>query len=94
MSILGQPETISKGSLNTAIVHPREVFRAAIKRSAAPIVVSHNYPSGDCTPSHEDIQLTARLVEAGTVTGIEVLDHIIIGGEQFISLKERDLMTS
>ncbi|OBZ17100.1 DNA repair protein RadC [Bacillus sp. FJAT-26390] len=92
--VIGQPETISKGSLNAAIVHPREVFRAAIKRSAASIVVSHNHPSGDCTPSPEDIQLTARLVEAGNITGIEVLDHIIVAGEQFISLKERGHMNS
>lgn len=92
--VIGRPETISKGTLNAAIVHPRDVFRASIKRSAASIVVSHNHPSGDCTPSQEDIQLTARLVEAGDVTGIEVLDHIIVGGDQYISLKERGLMTS
>lgn len=85
-------ETLSMGSLNASIVHPREVFRAAIKRSSASIVCVHNHPSGDPTPSPEDIQLTARLVEAGAIIGIEVLDHVIIGDQRFISLKEQGFM--
>ncbi|SDN56661.1 DNA repair protein RadC [Paenibacillus sp. yr247] len=85
-------ETLSMGSLNASIVHPREVFRAAIKRSSASIVCVHNHPSGDPTPSPEDIQLTHRLVEAGSIIGIEVLDHVIIGDQRFISLKEQGFM--
>jgi DNA repair protein RadC len=80
------------GSLNASIVHPREVFRAAIKRSSASIICVHNHPSGDPTPSPEDIQMTARLVEAGQIIGIEVLDHIILGDQNFISLKEKGFM--
>ncbi|TKH46011.1 hypothetical protein C1I60_06170 [Paenibacillus terrae] len=90
--VIGQPETLSIGTLNSAIVHPREVFRAAVKRSAASIIACHNHPSGDCSPSPEDIQLTARLVEAGGIMGVDVLDHLIIGGDNFISMKERGLM--
>lgn len=89
--VIGQ-ETLSMGSLNASIVHPREVFRAAIKRSSASIVCAHNHPSGDPTPSPEDIQLTKRLVEAGDIVGIEVLDHLIIGDRRFVSLKELGLM--
>ncbi|NEW04493.1 JAB domain-containing protein [Paenibacillus sp. SYP-B3998] len=85
-------ETLSMGSLNASIVHPREVFRAAIKRSSAAIVCAHNHPSGDPTPSPEDIQLTHRLMEAGSIIGIEVLDHVIIGDQKFISLKEQGYM--
>jgi DNA repair protein RadC len=85
-------ETLSMGSLNASIVHPREVFRAAIKRSSAAIICVHNHPSGDPTPSPEDIQITARLVEAGQIIGIEVLDHIILGDQNFISLKEKGFM--
>ncbi|WP_283246416.1 DNA repair protein RadC [Paenibacillus sp. Marseille-Q4541] len=82
-------ETLSMGSLNASIVHPREVFRAAIKCSSASIVCAHNHPSGDPTPSPEDIQLTRRLLEAGEIVGIEVLDHVIIGDGKFVSLKEQ-----
>lgn len=89
--VIGQ-ETLSMGSLNASIVHPREVFRAAIKRSSASIVCVHNHPSGDPTPSSEDIQMTQRLVEAGDIVGIEVLDHIVIGDRKFVSLKEQGLM--
>ncbi|MBJ6361832.1 DNA repair protein RadC [Paenibacillus sp. GCM10012307] len=85
-------EVISIGSLNSAIVHPREVFRAAIKRCSASLICSHNHPSGDSTPSPEDIELTKRLVSAGEIVGIEVLDHIIIGESSFVSLKEQGLM--
>jgi DNA repair protein RadC len=89
--VIGQ-ETLSMGSLNASIVHPREVFLAAIKRSSASIICVHNHPSGDPTPSPEDIEITRRLVEAGSVIGIEVLDHVIIGDLESVSLKELGLM--
>ncbi|HLQ73364.1 MAG TPA: DNA repair protein RadC [Bacillota bacterium] len=82
-------KTIFIGSLNTSVVHPRELFREAVKRSSASIICLHNHPSGDPTPSNEDIHVTKRLSEAGKVIGIEVLDHIIIGDRKFISLKEK-----
>lgn len=85
-------ENISIGSLNAAIVHPREVFRTAIKRCSASLICSHNHPSGDSTPSFEDVELTKRLVKAGEIIGIEVLDHIIIAGNSFVSLKEQGLI--
>lgn len=78
---------ISVGSLDTSIVHPREVFKEAISASAASVILVHNHPSGDLTPSAEDIGLTKRLAEAGTLVGIEVLDHIIIGDGNYVSLK-------
>lgn len=86
--VIGQ-ETLSIGSLNASIVHPREVFRAAIQRSSASIICVHNHPSGDPTPSPEDIAITRQLTEAGKIVGIEVLDHVIIGDNRFISLKEK-----
>lgn len=89
--VIGQ-ETLSMGSLNATVVHPREIFRAAIQRSSASIICVHNHPSGDPTPSPEDIQLTARLSEAGEIVGIDVLDHIILGDRQYISLKEKGYM--
>lgn len=82
-------QTIFIGSLNASIVHPREVFREAVKRSAASIICVHNHPSGDPTPSQEDIHVTRRLVESGKMIGIELLDHIIIGDRKFTSLKEK-----
>ncbi|WP_274362618.1 RadC family protein [Paenibacillus thermotolerans] len=82
-------ETLSVGSLNSAIVHPRELFRAAIKRSAAAVICVHNHPSGDPTPSKEDIELTNRLSEAGSIIGIDVLDHVVIGDNRYVSLKEQ-----
>ncbi|SDF25870.1 DNA replication and repair protein RadC [Fontibacillus panacisegetis] len=85
-------ETLSIGSLNASIVHPREVFRAAIKCCSASIVCAHNHPSGDPTPSSEDILITNRLCEAGEIVGIDVLDHIVIGDGEFVSLKEQGLM--
>lgn len=85
-------ETLSMGSLNASIVHPREVFRAAIKCSSASVIFAHNHPSGDPTPSPEDVALTKRLVEAGKIIGIEVLDHLVIGDMKFVSLKEQGLM--
>ena len=85
-------ETIFIGSLNASIVHPREVFRPAVKLPCASIVVAHNHPSGDPTPSQEDIMVTKRLSEAGKVLGIEVLDHIIVGRNKHTSLKEKGYM--
>lgn len=82
-------QTIFIGSLNASIVHPREIFREAVKRSAASIICAHNHPSGDPTPSKEDIQVTKRLVDAGKMMGIELLDHIIIGNRKYTSLKEK-----
>jgi len=85
-------ETLSVGTLNASLVHPREVFRAAIKCSSASIICVHNHPSGDPTPSPEDVTLTKRLQEAGELVGIELLDHLIIGDNRYISLKEQGLM--
>lgn len=85
-------ETISIGSLNACIVHPREVFNAAIKRRSASIICVHNHPSGNPDPSNEDIDITKRLMAAGEIIGIEMLDHIIIGHAHYISLKERGFM--
>ncbi|WP_017755958.1 RadC family protein [Calidifontibacillus oryziterrae] len=82
-------QSIFIGSLNSSIVHPREIFKVALKRSSASIICIHNHPSGDATPSREDIEVTKRLVECGKLLGIEVLDHIIIGDTKFISLKEK-----
>ncbi len=81
--------SISVGSLNSSLVHPRECFKEAIRRNANAIILLHNHPSGDPTPSREDIEVTKRLVEGGHLLGIEVLDHIIIGDKRYISLKER-----
>lgn len=82
-------QTVFVGSLNASIVHPREVFREAFRRSAASLICFHNHPSGDPTPSREDIEVTKRLAECGKMIGIDVLDHIIIGDQKFISLKEK-----
>ena len=81
-------KTIFVGSLNKALVHPREVFKEAVKRSSAALICCHNHPSGDPTPSAQDIQLTHRLEEAGEVLGIPLLDHVILGEDRFLSLKE------
>lgn len=78
----------SMGSLNSSIVHPREVFKDAVRKSAAAIIIVHNHPSGDPTPSGDDISTTKRISEAGRILGIDLLDHIIIGENKFISLKE------
>ena len=84
-----QRQTIFIGSLNASIVHPREIFKEAFRRSAASIICLHNHPSGDPTPSREDIEVTKRLAECGKIIGIEVLDHLIIGEQKFVSLKEK-----
>ncbi len=82
---------ISIGSLDSSIVHPREVFKEAVAASAASVVFVHNHPSGDTEPSPDDLTLTKRLVEAGEIMGIDVLDHVIIGGREFLSLKREGL---
>jgi len=81
-------ETISIGSLNSNVVHPREVFKTAVLNSAAHVIISHNHPSGDPIPSREDIDLTKKLVESGNIMGITLLDHVIIGDFRHFSLKE------
>lgn len=80
-------QTIFIGSLNASIVHPREIFREAVKKSAASIICAHNHPSGNPTPSPEDIEVTKRIAEAGLIIGIDLLDHIIIGDHRYISMK-------
>ncbi len=79
---------ITRGTINASLIHPREVFRVAIKEAAAGIILVHNHPSGQFRPSKEDLSVTRQLVEAGEVVGISVKDHLIIAGNQFISLKE------
>jgi len=81
---------VSIGTLNSSLVHPREVFKVAILANANGVILSHNHPSGDPTPSHEDKEVTNRLIEAGKVLGIEILDHVVIGSNhRYVSLKER-----
>jgi DNA repair protein RadC len=85
-------ETVFIGSLNSAIVHPREIFKKLIRRSCCSGVIIHNHPSGSPIESIQDIQVTKRLCEVGDITGIEILDHIIIGHDCFVSLKEKGHM--
>jgi len=82
---------ISVGSLDSSLVHPREVFKEAISASAASVIFVHNHPSGDPDASEDDVKLTKRLAEAGEIMGIDVLDHIIIGDKEHLSLKRKDL---
>ncbi|GAA0371274.1 DNA repair protein RadC [Alkalibacterium iburiense] len=81
-------EVIFKGSLNTSVAHPREIFKAAIKYASARIIIAHNHPSGNPEPSEADFQFTQRMKEAGNIIGIDLLDHFIIGDDSYISLKE------
>ncbi|NTV88961.1 MAG: DNA repair protein RadC [Clostridiales bacterium] len=83
---------VSVGSLNSSIVHPREVFSEAVKSGCSGIILVHNHPSGDPEPSREDIETTERLVKAGAIMGIKILDHVVIGDGRYISLKEKGLM--
>lgn len=80
------------GSINASIVHPREVYKACILNNASSIVLAHNHPSYNCEPSKEDKDVTKRIVEAGKILGIEVLDHIIVGGDNYISFREKGLL--
>ena len=85
-------ETISVGTLSSSLAHPREVFRSAILANAASVIIVHNHPSGDPTPSQEDISVTKRLCEAGKLIGIEVLDHVILGDNRSVSLHEAGIL--
>ena len=85
-------KNIFKGTLNTSIVHPREIFREALKSGCANIIISHNHPSGDPTPSKEDINMTLRIKECSNIMGIGLLDHIIVGNNKYISLKEKGII--
>lgn len=82
----------SKGTISSSPVHPREVFAAAIEKRASAIVLVHNHPSGDPSPSADDIAVTQRLVEVGHIVGIHILDHVVIGGGSFVSFADRGLM--
>jgi DNA repair protein RadC len=84
-----QTHTVSIGSLNASVVHPRECFRPAIAAQAAAIILVHNHPSGDVEPSAEDVSLTRRLMSAGDLLGIKVLDHVIIGGNKYFSIVDK-----
>ncbi len=85
-------ETVSIGSLNANLVHPREVFEPAVRNLAAQIILAHNHPSGDAEPSEDDLVITKRLVEAGKIMGIEINDHIIVTKNGFFSFKEKNLI--
>lgn len=85
-------ETVTIGTLNASLVHPREVFRIAINKSSSSIIVVHNHPSGDPSPSEEDKRITNRLIDAGEIIGIKVLDHLIIGYDNYVSFKEIGLL--
>ena len=84
-------ELVSLGTMNVSVVHPREIFRRAIIRGATSIILGHNHPSGNTEPSQEDLQITKKIVEAGKIIGIEVLDHVIIGKSDY-SFKEKGLI--
>lgn len=90
-AVLGM-ETVSIGTLSSSLVHPREVFKQAIKRSASAVILAHNHPSGNCEPSKEDLQVTKRLKDAGELVGIEVIDHLIIGEDRYYSFCENELL--
>ena len=85
-------ETIFIGSLNESIVHPKEIFKIALDESAAAVILLHNHPSGDPSPSNLNIEITKELIKAGELFGIQVLDHIIIGGKKYFSLKEKGII--
>jgi len=85
--LIGEKE-ISKGTLDSTITHPREIFRYAIKNSAAKIILIHNHPSGDPEPSGEDLSITKTLFESGNLLGIKLIDHVIIGNKEYYSFKE------
>src|SRR5690606_306825 len=82
-------ERVSEGTLTSSVVHPREVFGPALREAAAAVVVAHNHPSGDPTPSAEDRDVTARLAEAGRLVGVRLLDHVVVGDPGFVSFRER-----
>lgn len=96
--LIGEPQKISEGTLNSSLVHPRELFKKALQHSSAAIILAHNHPSGDPTPSSEDLKVTKQLIGAGEVMGIRVLDHIVLGHRRhdacadFLSLREAGLV--
>lgn len=96
--LIGEPQKISEGTLTSSLVHPRELFKKALEHSCASMILAHNHPSGDPTPSAEDIKVTKQLIDAGEVMGIKVLDHIVIGhrrthsNSDFLSLREAGLV--
>lgn len=83
---------VSVGTLNSSMVHPREVFKAAILSNSASIIIFHNHPSGNTNPSNTDIEITKRLVDAGEIIGIKVIDHVIVSDERYLSMKEKSMM--
>lgn len=83
---------VAQGSLSAAIIHPREVFKRAVLSNASSIIVAHNHPSGDCTPSKEDILISKRLLKAGGILGIDLLDSIIVSYDSIVSMKEENLL--
>jgi DNA repair protein RadC len=96
--VIGAPVECTRGLLDQCLLHPREVFREAVRQSAASVILAHNHPSGDPTPSKEDIDITRRLVEAGNILGIRVVDHVICGRPSdmtpgFVSLREKNLVS-
>lgn len=95
--MIGGPRVATLGLLDTSLVHPRETFREAVRDGALSVIVAHNHPSGDPTPSKEDIDVTRRLVEAGKLLGIPVVDHLILGRKEpdtsgFVSLRDKNLV--
>ena len=90
--VMGQ-RVIYQGNVNSSMIRPAEVFRPAVIEAVPSIIISHNHPSQDPTPSPEDAAITSELAQAGKLLGIELLDHVVIGGERFVSLKERGLMS-
>lgn len=84
-------ETVSIGTVSSSPVHPREVFKQAIRRSASSVILAHNHPSGHCEPSEQDRLVTKRLKEVGVIVGIEVIDHLIIGGNEYYSFLEHQI---
>ncbi len=96
--LIAPPCEVSKGTLNSSLVHPREIFKPAVQYSAANVILAHNHPSGDPSPSAQDIKITKQLVDAGRLMGISVLDHVIIGrkiregSDDFLSLRESGLV--
>jgi len=93
-NVVQYADLVSLGSLSAAIVHPREVFRYAVSKGVAAVIMCHNHPSDDVKPSQEDITLTRRLVQAGEVLGIQVLDHIVIGGTDHFSFRDTGLISA
>lgn len=91
-NVIIESKDVFRGSLNNSIVHPREIFKRAISNHGASIIICHNHPSGDPTPSKDDINITLRIKECGRIIGIPLIDHIIIGNNKFVSLKEKGLI--